>query len=67
MINIFYKTPKGGHMMKTYPSMVNGGGQELERLYKRRTKAHAKNKKGEYVGETWKNEGRWTYWYDNEE
>ena len=46
--------------------MVDGGGEELERLHKRRTKAHAKNEQGKYVGQVWKNEGRWTYYYDNE-
>lgn len=52
-VNIAYATSRGGHIVKSFPSMLNGGGQEIERLYARRTAAIAKNEAGKVVGEVW--------------
>jgi len=66
MIEIFYVLKSGGHMMKTFPSMLDGAAAELERLSKRRTEAEAWVKGGDrsIIGASWKNEGRWVYSYD---
>lgn len=76
MIQLSYQTKRGVHVTICMPFGV-GFGDEIEKLYRRRVEATAKDDNGEIVGEVirrdwWdydpktKRRFRWTYWYDQD-